>query len=59
MHNCLVCDKELIKKKYESRARFAKKKFCSQKCSRKYLKENHLGWFAQKKYIKKNENNIT
>lgn len=48
MHTCLVCDKELIKKPHESRARYAKKKFCSQICSRKYLKEHKMGWWSSK-----------
>ena len=43
--NCQECDKELIKRKYESRARYGKKKFCSSECSRKYLKRNKLGWW--------------
>ena len=45
MHLCLVCEKELIKRPYESKARYASKKFCSQVCSRKYLKEHKMGWW--------------
>lgn len=42
---CQQCGKQLIKRKYESKARFSQKKFCSSECSRKYLKENKLGWW--------------
>lgn len=58
---CLECGKELIKRKYESKARFANKKFCSSKCSRTYLKKNHLGWWkydilAARPYSRDDEN---
>jgi len=43
---CLQCDGELIKRKFESKKRFSKKKFCSTKCSRAYLKANKMGWWA-------------
>lgn len=42
---CQECGKELVKRKYESKARYGKKKFCSSECSRTYLKKNNLGWW--------------
>ena len=44
--DCLVCEKTFLKKKYESKARFAKKKFCCPECSRAYMKENRIGWYG-------------
>lgn len=43
---CLSCGKEIIKKSYESIPRYQGKKFCSQICTKKYMKENKVGWFS-------------
>lgn len=47
MKECRNCGKELIKRRYESKARFAKKQFCSPQCSRKFMKEHKMGWWKQ------------
>ena len=44
---CLVCSKPLTKYKYESQARFDKKKCCGTKCSRELMKKNKVGWYSR------------
>lgn len=44
---CLVCGKLLTKYKYESQARFDKKKCCGTECSRKLMKKNKVGWYSR------------
>jgi hypothetical protein len=44
---CLVCGKPLVKYKYESMARFNKKKCCGTTCSRELMKKNKVGWYAR------------
>lgn len=43
---CLQCGKSLIKRKFESKKRFGKKKFCSSDCSHIYMKEHKMGWWS-------------
>lgn len=45
MNYCIECGNDIIKKSYESKTRYAGKKFCSQKCSRVYMKRNKMGWY--------------
>lgn len=45
---CKNCHSELKKVDHESRARFEKKKFCSNKCGREWLKANRQGWWQYK-----------
>jgi hypothetical protein len=45
---CQNCGKPLIKRKYESKARFAKKKYCSSACSYAWMKEQNIGWWANR-----------
>lgn len=46
---CLSCGTELIKVAHESNARFEKKRFCSAKCSRVWMKANNVGWYNKER----------
>ena len=44
-HPCQNCGEPIPKKTYESVNRHKSRKYCSQKCSREYMKKNKVGWF--------------
>lgn len=46
-HDCLTCKKPVEKKPHESVNRYNHKKFCSQACAKKFMKEKEIGWFAK------------
>lgn len=48
IRKCTVCGDTLIKRAHESNARYGKKKFCSPECSRKWMKENRVGWWGRR-----------
>jgi len=43
--HCQHCDAKIEKKTYESRNRYANRKFCSTKCAKAYMKKHEIGWF--------------
>lgn len=45
MKKCKQCGGDIIKKSHESKARYEGKQFCSQKCSRIYMRDHKMGWF--------------
>lgn len=47
MRKCVQCGGALIKRDHESKKRFEKKRFCSSKCSRIYLKKHKMGWWGR------------
>lgn len=44
-HNCLHCGNPIEKKSYESVNRYHSRKYCSQKCSKAYMRKHKIGWF--------------
>ena len=55
LHDCVNCSRPILKKSYESSNRYSSRKFCSQECSKTYMRKNRIGWFAgeRKKYTEK------
>ena len=47
LHECINCGNTIPKKTYESVNRYKSRKFCSQLCSRAYMRINQIGWFKQ------------
>lgn len=56
---CECCGKKLTKDKYESKARFKKKRFCSIECSHKGLKRNGEGFFGKDAFGKASKRSIS
>ncbi len=57
-HDCINCSHPIEKKSYESSNRYLSRKFCSQECSKVYMKINKIGWFSDSKSKKTTLENL-
>ena len=57
-HVCQHCSRPIEKRDYESENRFRSRKYCSQKCSKAYMKKHKVGWFKTGGPRKKTKDNL-
>lgn len=43
---CLNCKQTFEKRENENNYRYTRRKYCSQKCYKEYMKTNKMGWYS-------------